>query len=227
VRSIRLGCYALEPVDELERPATSPSQRGRFANRPLCGTLPDVSDGTKDAATFYAGLPTKRVAAGLICRDSKGRVLLVRPTYGATWLVPGGVVETNESPAAAAAREAREELGLELAVGRLLVVDWLPPRFPKTEGLMFLFDGGMLDESAIARFLLPEDEIADWEFVEPADVAARASSSLGTRIEEALASLSAGDTRYLESGARSDPGQAACLPSGVSQVGSERRRVTR
>ena len=185
-------------MDELERPATSPSQRGQFANRPLCGTLPDVSDGTKDTATFYAGLPTKRIAAGLICRDSKGRVLLVRPTYLATWLVPGGVVEANESPAAAAAREAREELGLELAVGRLLVVDWLRPRFPKTEGLMFLFDGGMLDESATARFLLPADEIADWELVEPADVAARVSSSLATRIEEAMASLSAGDTRYLE-----------------------------
>lgn len=141
------------------------------------------------------------MAAGLVCRDSAGRVLLVRPTYGPNWLVPGGVVEADESPAAAAGREAREELGLDLPVGRLLVVDYLPPELPRTEGLMFLFDGGVLEEPAIARLLLPEDELSGWAFVEPADAAARVSPSLGLRIGAALASLSDGDTRYLESGA--------------------------
>lgn len=38
------------------------------------------------------------------------------------WELPGGVVEANESPYAAAVREIGEELGLPAAVGRLLVV---------------------------------------------------------------------------------------------------------
>lgn len=40
----------------------------------------------------------------------------------------------SESPLAAAEREVREELGVRLVLGRLLVVDWIPARPPKTEG---------------------------------------------------------------------------------------------
>ena len=48
--------------------------------------------------------------------NEAGRVLLVRHSYGpAVWAVPGGGVGRREDPAAAAAREMREELGCELA----------------------------------------------------------------------------------------------------------------
>lgn len=109
---------------------------------------------------YYESLPSKRIGAGLVCRDAVDRILLVQPTYKSTWDLPGGVVEAGESPAACAAREVREELGLDLAVGRLLVVDWLPARPPKTEGLMLQFDGGVLDDALTARFRLPPDDDA-------------------------------------------------------------------
>jgi 8-oxo-dGTP pyrophosphatase MutT (NUDIX family) len=54
--------------------------------------------------------------------DGVGRVLLIRCVAMradgkfAFWLTPGGEIEEGESPAAAAARELREELGLEVAV---------------------------------------------------------------------------------------------------------------
>src|SRR5688500_2538965 len=119
-----------------------------------------------EAATraYYQSIPGKRIGAGLICRDAGHRVLLVQPTYKPTWEIPGGVVEAGESPASAVAREVREELGIELPVGRLLVVDWLPVRTPKTEGMMMQFDGGVLDDSITGRFRLPPDELADWRF---------------------------------------------------------------
>lgn len=51
-----------------------------------------------------------------VIRDG-GRVLLVRHTYGARerWELPGGGLRRGEDPEEGARREAREELGLDLA----------------------------------------------------------------------------------------------------------------
>jgi ADP-ribose pyrophosphatase YjhB (NUDIX family) len=55
--------------------------------------------------------------------DEAGRVLLVRHAgHGDGWGVLGGAVDVGESPAAAAVREAREEIGAELRLVRLLDV---------------------------------------------------------------------------------------------------------
>ena len=51
---------------------------------------------------FTATLPRKRMGAGVLLSDELGRVLLVEPTYKPSWEVPGGVVEADESPRAAA-----------------------------------------------------------------------------------------------------------------------------
>jgi 8-oxo-dGTP pyrophosphatase MutT (NUDIX family) len=63
--------------------------------------------------------PTKR---GVKCVLTRGdEVLLVRHTYGpgTRWELPGGGVKRREEPSAAARREAREELGVDIA-------DWRP-----------------------------------------------------------------------------------------------------
>lgn len=55
--------------------------------------------------------------------DEAGRVLLVRHAgHDDGWGVLGGAVEPGESPAAAAVREAREEIGVEVELVRLLDV---------------------------------------------------------------------------------------------------------
>ena len=55
--------------------------------------------------------------------DEEGRVLLAWHA-GATdgWSVVGGAVDPGEAPAEAAIREAREEIGVEIQLGRLLDV---------------------------------------------------------------------------------------------------------
>jgi 8-oxo-dGTP diphosphatase len=66
-----------------------------------------------------------RVARSAVVLVEDGRVALIRreragvPAY---YLYPGGTVEPGESPEAAAVREAREELGLEVRLGHLVAL---------------------------------------------------------------------------------------------------------
>src|SRR5690349_16698469 len=89
-------------------------------------------------------LPRKRVAAGVLFFDPEGRVLLGDPVYKPLWEIPGVAVEWDESPRAGAVREVKEELGLEWKPGRLLGVDWRGARPGRSEGLVYVFDGGVL-----------------------------------------------------------------------------------
>lgn len=152
------------------------------------------------AHAYYDALPGKRIGAGLICRDLAGRVLLVQPTYKSTWEIPGGVVEAGESPAATVAREVEEELGVNLAIGRLLVVDWLPARPPKTEGLMMQFDGGTIDNSVTQRFRLRADELSAWRFFAADELNAVLPDHMARRTRTALAVAATGQSAYLEWG---------------------------
>ena len=69
------------------------------------------------------GKPNLVVCAGAVVLDDAGRLLLIRrgqaPSAG-LWSVPGGRVEPGETAAQAAAREVREETGLQVQVGALL-----------------------------------------------------------------------------------------------------------
>jgi 8-oxo-dGTP pyrophosphatase MutT (NUDIX family) len=57
----------------------------------------------------------------VLIRDEAGRILLVRHVEG-RWQLPGGGVDPGETPAGAARRECREELGVEVEPERLLGV---------------------------------------------------------------------------------------------------------
>lgn len=54
--------------------------------------------------------------------DTEGRALLVRQTDSGRWATIGGSVDVDESPDAAAVREAREEVGIEVELTEILGV---------------------------------------------------------------------------------------------------------
>ncbi len=61
-------------------------------------------------------------SVAVLPRDDHGRLLLVRLIDTDQWATIGGVVEPDESPATAARREAAEEAGVDVALGRILGV---------------------------------------------------------------------------------------------------------
>jgi 8-oxo-dGTP pyrophosphatase MutT (NUDIX family) len=133
---------------------------------------------------YYATLAAAYVAAGALITDPVGRVLLVKPNYRDHWLFPGGTADHDESPEAACARELKEEVGLDLPVGPLLVLDWAPVRADRPRPMVtFIFDGGILDRPE--RIRLQEDELDEYGFFEPGQ-AVELLGPIGSRVPASL-----------------------------------------
>lgn len=64
---------------------------------------------------------TGRSAAARV-RDPDGRLALIRNEWADGWFLPGGGVESGETPREAARREVHEETGLDAEIGDQLVV---------------------------------------------------------------------------------------------------------
>jgi 8-oxo-dGTP pyrophosphatase MutT (NUDIX family) len=88
------------------------SQWGRSRGRRHSGGPPGL---------FAARCP---VGAACLIRDDTGCILLVQQSYRTSpiWLPPGGWVDRGETPQQAACREAREEVGLHVTIGRPLAI---------------------------------------------------------------------------------------------------------
>lgn len=140
------------------------------------------------------------MAAGALFRDSAGRVLLVDPVYRDTWDLPGGTVEAEESPHAACRREVAEELGLDRPPGQVLAVDWVPSRPGRPEGLVVVYNGGILREADIEAITLPAKELAGFRFVPHTEVGERVTPLVGRRIAACLTALASGSVASLENG---------------------------
>ena len=154
-------------------------------------------------AQYYASLPRHIAGAGAIIHDDAGRILLLRPTYrDDTWEIPGGGLDAGEDPLACVQREAKEELGIDLAPGRLLAVDWVPEQADGRPALAnYLFDGGVLShDDAARRLLLDGDEHAEWRLASPSQWEELLVPHMVRRLQACSRALAAGTTAYLQHG---------------------------
>ncbi len=174
---------------------SEPETRGVGADRDRAAWNAYLADGNAKQAR-------KRVAANVLLRDEAGRILLVDPTYKPDWDLPGGMCEANEPPPAAARRELAEELGLNIAVTRLLCVQWVTPHGPWDDTLVFVFDGGVLSPQQIDSLDLADDELAAYRFSTEAEAARLLRPYVWNRARAALDALQSGDVPYLEAEAQ-------------------------
>jgi 8-oxo-dGTP diphosphatase len=147
-----------------------------------------------DPAAKFA---TPRIAAGALFVDGD-RILLVRKIYGNGWDIPGGYVDTGESPAAACRRELKEELGIEREPQRLLILDWAPHE-DEGDKVLYVFDCGELgaDEK---RIQLAGHELDRWEWVPVGRLPEYVIPRLARRLTSAYHAHASRTQLYLEHG---------------------------
>ena len=108
--------------------------------------------------------------AGGCIFNGRGEVLLQRRGDCGKWGFPGGAVEPGETPEMAAAREAKEETGLDVAVGSLIGVytdpDVTYPNGDKAQSIVIAYElrvtGGKLfcdgDETLELKFFSKDEK---------------------------------------------------------------------
>ena len=183
------------------RRAVVPLRDGGFDDLVLYARLADDLVGGPHgfSGVMNTALPRKRLIAHVLMRDQRGRILLCDTMFKADWELPGGIVEPGETPRTGAVREVREELGIDLAVGRLLVADWLPPYLGWEDAVEMIFDGGFVTETQLASFVLQENEIRRAELVTLEQAADLVTPLSHRRLSVAVA-LTGNETAYLEDG---------------------------
>ncbi|HEX4654196.1 MAG TPA: NUDIX domain-containing protein [Mycobacteriales bacterium] len=109
--------------------------------------------------------PAPVECAGAVVRDATGRLLLIRrgrPPAAGLWSLPGGRIEPGETAAEAAAREVREETGLEVEIGPVVIT-------------AVIWDGGYRVQDFAARVVGGElragDDAVDVRWVDESDLA--------------------------------------------------------
>lgn len=103
-----------------------------------------MGDAEVPADRYYADLARVRQGAGALITTGDGRTVMIDTAYRDFYEIPGGAVEAGESAPDACARECREELGIEVAVGRLLAVEHQIDDAERGDSVMFVYDGGTI-----------------------------------------------------------------------------------
>ena len=161
----------------------------------------DVTDGRPGfTAVMNTVTARKRLIAHLLVTEPEGRVCVLETTFKPDFELPGGILEPGESPRAGLIREVAEELSAELAVGRLLVVDWLAPYLGWEDAVELIFDGGELSSPGLLQPDLKEIRAVHW--LEPVDAIARMAPFAQGRLGSALDARAEARTFYLEAGRR-------------------------
>jgi 8-oxo-dGTP pyrophosphatase MutT (NUDIX family) len=155
-----------------------------------------------DGRSYYESLPRKRMAAAVLLFNEKKELLIVKPNYRNDWLLPGGIVEENESPKTAAIRELKEEIGLNINADKLEFagVDYKSRKDIGGEMVHFIFSGGALPPEIFERIALQKEELDEYKFAPIEEALILLNVHLGKRVAKALNGIKNTTPVYLENG---------------------------
>ena len=148
---------------------------------------------------FFDSLPKKRMAAGVVFTQN-GEVLIVKRSFDGAWLLPGGIVEKDESPMAASEREVKEELGGNYPVRELLGVDYVPDHDQRGESLQFIFYGGELSPEEAEGVKVDGEEIVEYKFAELGEAVGLLEPNLAARLPGCVRQIGRSGAVYMEKG---------------------------
>ena len=112
--------------------------------------------------------PKKMIVVKTIIRSEQNKVLLVKPIYKETWMLPGGGVDGGESPEQAAIREVSEEIGIDIQVNSLELKGSI---YKKEDDSLFLLYESTSRISESTHFRLSREEVTKLEFYDENEVA--------------------------------------------------------
>ena len=92
-------------------------------------------------------------------------MLLVKPNYKDGWILPGGTVEAGEAPKPGCEREIVEELGLDVKLGRVLLIFHGLSLGVWGDSTYYMYDGGVI--AADTKITLQDAELVTYEWVAP------------------------------------------------------------
>ncbi|MCP3427030.1 NUDIX hydrolase [Rothia sp. AR01] len=146
--------------------------------------MPDTYLTPEEFRAFVASLPRRRMAAGALITDPRGRVLVAKPNYKDGWTLPGGTVEAGEAPQEGCFREVLEEVGLDLPPGRLLLIFHGLSMGEWGDSAYYVYDGGTVP--ADAPITLQEEELLEYRFVDPETLEDYLGPGFAGRLRQAL-----------------------------------------
>lgn len=163
-----------------------------------------VTDLGDDQHTFTSVMnsvtPRKRLIAHAVLTDAAGRVALCQTSFKEDWEFPGGIVEPGESPRVGCEREIVEEMGIEVALDRVLAIDWLRPYLGWEDATELIFGAPPLTDAQVAAVRPDGQEILSVHWLTPAEAEQHLAPFAVGRLRGALDALADGRTRYLEGG---------------------------
>nr|WP_223184465.1 NUDIX hydrolase [Streptomyces sp. CBMA152] len=145
-----------------------------------------------DSDLHQALRPKVLAEASVLLTDPAGRALLLHPAspHDQTWQLPGGGIDsdTGEGPREAARRTLRDQLNLDLPLGRLLAVDWINGT-PQLSRVAYTFHGATLGEHDLARIRLNPHQHTEWRMASGDDSKDLVREPLSRRLDACLTTL--------------------------------------